>query len=87
MKIEQLWNKILEKEGKTFYTKTGLPFDYEKITCDKIKVYRNGYPVGIVSKDNINFILENPNLPRKEYRDVMRTSSYALSLYYSLLDI
>ena len=87
MNIEQVWNKILECEGERFYTKTGLPFDYERTSHDKVKIYRNGEPVGIVSKEDIDFIIENPNLPRHEYRDVMRTSSYALSLYYSIIEM
>jgi len=39
MKIEELWNKILEKEGETIYTKTGLPFTFVKVDYEKIRIY------------------------------------------------
>ena len=81
MKLEELWNDILKNEGNTFYTKTKLPFTYEKINNDSIKIYRGSDSVGNVTKDNIRFIMDNPDLLRHEYRDVMRTSSYALALY------
>ena len=87
MNLKQLWNKILEKEGETFYTKTGLPFTFVKIDNDKIRIYRNGKSVGYVSINNIDFILNNPNLDRHQYRDVMATSSYALALYKTILDM
>lgn len=31
MTIDELWNSILELEGETFYTATGLAFAYEVI--------------------------------------------------------
>ena len=85
MTIEVLWNRVLGNEGKSFYTVRGLEFDYEKVDYDKIKIYRDGKFAGFVTKDNMDFILNNPNLSRKEYRDVMWTSSYALSLYNTLI--
>ena len=81
MNLEELWNEILRNEGNTFYTKTKLPFTYEKINNDSIKIYRGSDSVGNVTKDNIKFIIDNPDLPRYEYRNAMRTSSYALDLY------
>ena len=81
MNLEELWNDILKNEGNTFYTKTKFLFTYEKINTDSIKIYRGSDSVGNVTKDSIRFIMDNPDLSRDEYRDVMRTSSYALALY------
>jgi len=81
MNLEELWNDILKNEGNTFYTKTKLPFTYKKINNDSIKIYRESDSVGNVTKDTIRFIMDNPDLSRHKYRDVMRTSSYALALY------
>ncbi len=81
MKLNELWNGILSKEGETFNTITGLPFTFVVIDNEKIRIYRNDKAVGYVSISNIEFILNNPNLDRHQYRDAMGTSSYALALY------
>ncbi len=77
-----VWSRILNNEGKTVYTKTGLPFTYEKVDDEKVKIYREDKAMGYVSKEAITLILRNPNEPRHFYRDNIkeRTSSYALAL-------
>ncbi len=84
MKLNELWNNILSKEGEVFNTKTGLPFTFVNVDNEKIRIYRNDKAVGYVSINNIKFILDNPNLDRHQYRDAMATSSYALALYKSI---
>ena len=86
MNVDELWNEILKNEGKTFYTKTKLPFEYEVEGSLKIRIFRNGESMGYVTKDNIRFILENPNEQRYFYRDNIkeRTTSYSLALVLAL---
>ena len=84
MDINELWNNILNTIGETFYTKTKLPFTYEKIDNYKVRILRQGSYVGYVNKKDIDFILNNPNEQRHVYRDNTRTSSYALALFEKL---
>ena len=84
MNFEDLWNEILNRAGDTFYTKTKLPFTYERVDSFDVKVNRNGNYVGYVSKGDIKFIFDNPNEYSYVYRDRMRTASYALALYRTL---
>ena len=84
MGIDELWNNILNATGETFYTKTKLAFTFEKVDNNKVRINRQGSYVGYVSKEDINFILNNPNAQRHVYRDNMRTASYALAIYEAL---
>lgn len=86
MDINTLWNEVLNNCGKTFYTKTRLPFTYERSDSLKVRVYRQGSYVGYINKKDLEFILNNPNEDRHVYRDNMRTSSYALALYDELVN-
>ena len=81
MDINALWNEVLNNCGKTFYTKTRLPFTYEIVDSLKVRVNRQGSYVVYINKKDLEFILNNPNEERHVYRDNMRTSSYALALY------
>ncbi|MCR5308452.1 MAG: hypothetical protein K6E24_05610 [bacterium] len=42
-----IWNEIMNNCGKIFYTKTGLPFIYERNTFDSVRVYREGKAAGL----------------------------------------
>lgn len=86
MNVDELWNEILKNEGNTFFTKLKYPFEYEVQDSSKIRIFRNGSPMGYVTKDNIRFILENPNEQRHFYRDNIkeRTTSYSLALVTAL---
>ena len=86
MDINALWNEVLNNCGKTFYTKTRLPFTYERVDSLKVRVNRQGSYVGYINKTDLEFILNNPNEDRHVYRDNMRTSSYALALYDELVN-
>ena len=87
MNIDELWKTILNKGGEVFYTKTKLPFKYFKSDSNHVKIYRDGNPVGLVAKSDIDFILNNPYELRYVYRDKMRTASYALAIVDTLTDL
>ena len=50
-----------KRDGETFYTVTGLPFVIEQRTSNYFEVYRDGKKARQISKDNMDFILNNTN--------------------------
>ena len=42
MKIDELWNRIIELEGEEFYTATGLKFTYVVVDDHQIQPHRDG---------------------------------------------
>lgn len=77
-----IWNEIMNNCGKIFYTKTGLPFIYERNTFDSVRVFREGKAVGLIKKENIEYILRHQNSMVCEIRDNIkeRTTTYSLAL-------
>ena len=61
MDINELWNEMEKRDGETFYTVTGLPFVIEQRTSNYFEVYRDGKKARQISKDNMDFILNNTN--------------------------
>ena len=86
MDINELWNEMEKRDGETFYTVTGLPFVIEQRTSNYFDVYRNDKKARLISKDNMEFILNNPNEQRSVYMNEMTCSSYALSVYYTIIE-
>jgi len=78
MNINELWDKLIDYEGKEFHTKTGLPFSYEALD-DKVIISRNGKKYHANEKDFL-LVLNNPKKDRYFYRDNMRVSSYVLGI-------
>jgi hypothetical protein len=43
--FEIIWKRIIDHEGETFHTKTGLPFKYKIIDAFTVIPNRTGYPL------------------------------------------
>ena len=62
MNINELWNEVLNYcNGHIFYTIKGLTFTLERKNSTYVCVYRNRKYVRDIAKNNMEFILNNPN--------------------------
>jgi len=86
MDINTLWNEMIKRDGLTFYTVTGLPFIIEQKSYNYFDVYREGKKARPITKKNMEFILNHPNEPKSVYRDEMTCASYALAVYYTIVE-
>ena len=84
MDIGQVWNKILELEGETFYTTTGLEFTYEVVNDHEIIPYRNGDPKWKLSKEVFKKALTFPTFSGKEFTNKIIGSSYVAGILNDL---
>lgn len=80
MNIDRIWNKILELEGETFYTATGLPFTYEVIDDHRIVPYRNGKTRWTITKNVIEKALGFPYYSGTEFNKSVIASSYVAGI-------
>lgn len=87
MNINELWNEVLNYcNGHTFYTIKGLPFTLERKNSTYVYVNRNGKYVRDISKNNMEFILNNPNENFLIYSKEMQCASYALAVFHELMN-
>ena len=80
MKIDELWNKILELEGETFYTATGLKFTYVVIDDHQIQPYRDGKTRWKLSKNLFAKALAFPKYSVAEFNNTIIGSSYVAGI-------
>lgn len=86
MDVNTLWSNIINNYlGHEFYTRTHLPFTLEFKDFNSVYVNRNGKYVRFITKENMEFICNNPNEYFKTYSDVMQCASYALAVYDALI--
>lgn len=76
MTIDELWNKIVELEGETFYTATGLEFTYVVLDDHQIQPYRNGKTRWKLSKHVFDKALKFPKYSGSEFNNAIIGSSY-----------
>jgi len=88
MGINELWSNIINNYlGYEFHTRRQLPFTLEYKDTNSVYVNRNGKYVRIISKSNMEFILNNPNEYFKTYSENMQCASYALVVYETLIKL
>ncbi len=80
MTIDELWNKIVELEGETFYTATGLEFTYEVIDDHRIQPYRNGKTRWVLSKNLFDKAMKFPKYSGSEFSNAIIGSSYVAGI-------
>lgn len=80
MGINELWNKILELEGKEFYTATGLKFTYVVIDDHQIQPYRDGKTRWKLSKNLFSKALEFPKYSGADFNNSIIGSSYVAGI-------
>lgn len=85
MNINELWNEVLNYcNGHIFYTIKGLPFTLERKKSTYIYACRNGEHLRPIAKNNMEFILNNPNENFLIYSKEMQCASYALAVFHEL---
>ena len=80
MDIEQVWSRILDLEGETFQTATGLEFTYEVVSNHEIVPYRDGDPKWKLSKDVFKKALEFSKFFGGEFNQKIIGSSYVAGI-------
>jgi hypothetical protein len=78
--IDSVWKRIIELEGETFYTATGLPFTYKVINDHQIKPYRDGKSRWTISKALIEKAMEQPRWNGTEFNKTIVASSYVAGI-------
>ena len=78
--IDEVWKKIVEFEGETFYTATGLPFIYKVIDDHQIKPYRDGKSRWTISKALIEKAMKQPRWSGTEFNKTIVASSYVAGI-------
>ena len=80
MDIEQVWCRILDLEGETFQTATGLEFTYEVVSDHEIVPYRDGNPKWKLSKEVFRKALNFSVFSGKEFTNNIIGSSYVAGI-------
>lgn len=78
--LDEVWNKIIELEGETFYTATGLPFTYKVINDHQIKPYRDGKSKWTISKVLLEKAMAQPRWNGAEFNKTIVASSYVAGI-------
>ena len=81
MCMDELWNRIRNYEGETFFTATGLPFTYTILGGEKLQPIREGSPRWIVSRAT----LEKAVSMLHEKKAVFNRAIIAPSYVYAIL--
>ena len=80
MDIERVWNIIIELEGESFYTATGLEFTYEVVNDHEIIPYRDGEARWKLSKEVFKKALQFSKFSGKEFNSTIIGSSYVAGI-------
>ncbi len=80
MTIDELWKRIVELEGETFYTATGLAFSYEVIDDHRIQPYRDGKTRWVLSKHVFDRALKFPKYSGADFNNSIIGSSYVAGI-------
>ena len=78
--IDTVWERIVELEGETFYTATGLLFTYKVLNDHTIKPYRDGKSRWSISKALIKKAMEMPMWGGTEFNKTIIASSYVAGI-------
>ncbi len=78
--IDSVWKRIIELEGETFYTATGLPFTYKVIDGNNIVPYRDRKSKWKITKSLIEKAMAQPRWNGAEFNKTIIASSYVAGI-------